>query len=196
MRDTLTFLKRSKKIFKLEEKAKGHVFWSGVFIQPLGENIFKVKNHECDETSHFQIFFINTKLTNKSLIYNKKETVFDILNNVGFYDMKPTKSFISARMKDALYNVPKTIPKILDSFLPAYENEENSYEKKSAKNLEGQGIGKSIIPTDIVDIYSRIEILLGLKLFGHTKTLTEGSNSNDELYKRGEIQKNNNIECS
>ena len=39
----------------------------------------------------------------------KKETVFDILNNIGFYDMKHTKGLNSARMKGALYNLPKTI---------------------------------------------------------------------------------------
>ena len=54
-------------------------------------------------------------------------------------------------------------------------------------NLEGQGV-KIIIPSNIVDIYSRLEVLLGLKLSGHSDTLTEASNLTDELYKRGEIQ--------
>ena len=35
---------------------------------------------------------------------------------------------------------------------------------------------------------TRLEILLGLNLSGHTDTLTEASNLIDELYKRGEIQ--------
>ena len=55
-------------------------------------------------------------------------------------------------------------------------------------NLQGRGIEKIIIPSNIIDIYTRLEILLGLKLFGHTDTLTEASNLIDELYKRGEIQ--------
>ena len=38
------------------------------------------------------------------------------------------------------------------------------------------------------DIYTRLEILLGLKLSGHTDTITEACNLIDELYKRGEIQ--------
>ena len=54
-------------------------------------------------------------------------------------------------------------------------------------DLEGQGV-KIIIPSNIIDIYTRLEILLGLKLSGHTDTLTEASNLIDELYKRGEIQ--------
>ena len=54
-------------------------------------------------------------------------------------------------------------------------------------DLEGRGV-KIILPSNIVDIYSRLEILLGLNLSGHTDTLTEASNLIDELYKRGEIQ--------
>ena len=54
-------------------------------------------------------------------------------------------------------------------------------------DLEGQGV-KIIIPSNIIDIYTRFEVLLGLKLSGHTDTLTEASNLFDELYKRSEIQ--------
>ena len=55
-------------------------------------------------------------------------------------------------------------------------------------NLEGQGV-KIIIPSNIIDIYNRPEVLLGLKLSGHNDTLTEASNLIDEIYKRCEIQK-------
>ena len=37
LRDTLTLLKRSKTVFKKEEKPNGDVFWNSVYIQPLGE---------------------------------------------------------------------------------------------------------------------------------------------------------------
>ena len=50
-----------------------------------------------------------------------------------------------------------------------------------------QGV-KIFIPSNIIDIYIRLEILLGLKLFGHSDTLTEARKLIDELYKRGEIQ--------
>jgi len=54
-------------------------------------------------------------------------------------------------------------------------------------DLQGEGV-KIIIPSNVVDIYTRLEVLLGLKLSGHTDTLTEASNLIDELYKRGEIK--------
>ena len=52
--------------------------------------------------------------------------------------------------------------------------------KEEPDNLKGEGI-KIIIPSNIIDIYTRLEILLGLKLSGHTDTLTEASNIIDEL---------------
>ena len=42
--------------------------------------------------------------------------------------------------------------------------------------------------SNIIDIYTRLENFLGLKFGDHTDTLTEASNLIDELYKRGEIQ--------
>ena len=62
------------------------------------------------------------------------------------------------------------------------------------KKLKGKGIEEIIKPSNIIDIYTRLEVLLGLKLSGHSKTLPEASNLIDELYKRDEIQTNNNIE--
>ena len=61
-------------------------------------------------------------------------------------------------------------------------------EKEEPIDLKGQGIEKIIIPSNIIDIYTRLEILLGPKLSGHSDTLKEASNLIDELYKRGEIQ--------
>ena len=52
--------------------------------------------------------------------------------------------------------------------------------------LQGEGV-KIIKPSNIIDIWTRLEVLLGLKIHGHTKTLTEATNLIDELYKRGKI---------
>ena len=81
--------------------------------------------------------------------------------------MRHRKDLNSARMKGALYNLSSEIAKIRNPPLPAIENQSD--------NLEGEGV-KIIIPSNIIDIYTRLEVLLGLKLFGHTDTLTEASN--------------------
>ena len=111
-----------------------------------------------------------------------RSIVYDIVKNTGFYSMKHTKGLKSARMRDALYNLPKAIDKYRNLPLPGIENVEDS------SDLEGRGV-TIFIPSKIIDIYTRLEVLLGLKLSGHTDTLTEASNLIDELFKRGEIQK-------
>ena len=55
-------------------------------------------------------------------------------------------------------------------------------------NLERHEIEKIIIPSNKIDIYTRSEIVLGVKISGRTNTLTEASNLMDEVYKRNEIQ--------
>ena len=55
----------------------------------------------------------------------------------------------------------------------------------SSDDLHGEGL-KIIIPSNKIDIYTRLEILLGLKLSGHADTLTEASNLIDEFIKEVE----------
>ena len=179
--DTLAFMKTSKKFFKLTEDDGGKVYWNGVYIEPLGENRIRIKDREHDISLDIQAYFTNTKLTTNFLDNFEKETVFEILKDVGFYDNIPKIGFKAARMKDALYDLPNEIDKIRNPPLPLIENVEDS------SDLEGQGV-KIIIPSNIIDIYTRLEVLLGLKLSGNSDTLTEASNLIDELYKRGEIQ--------
>ena len=47
---------------------------------------------------------------------------------------------------------------------------------------------KTFTPSDTIDIWTCSEILLGLKISGHTDTLTHASNLIDEIYHSGEIQ--------
>ena len=77
----------------------------------------------------------------------------------------------------------KTLPKLVE------EIQNKTFEEitDDSDDLQGEGV-KIIIPSNTFDIYTRLEVLLGLKLSGHTDTLTEASNLIDELYKRGEKQ--------
>ena len=108
-----------------------------------------------------------------------KLTVFNILKNVGFYDKIQKIGLNSARMRHALYDLPNKIVKIQNPTLPAIEI--------VSDDLQGDRVEISI-PTNKVQIYTRLAILLGLKWSGHTDTLTEASIFIDELYMRGEIQ--------
>ena len=77
----------------------------------------------------------------------------------------------------------KKLPKLVE------EIQNKTFEEitDDSDDLHGEGV-KIIIPCNVVDIYTRLEVLLGLKLSGHGNVLTEASNLIDELYKRGEIQ--------
>ena len=117
-----------------------------------------------------------------------KKTVFDNLKSVPFYDLRQKKCINSAKLKDALFNLPKTIPKILNIPSAAIGNLEDSYEEISDNDLEGQRKEKLILPFNADDLYTRLDVLLRVKRAGHTNFRTESFNLIDEFYKRSEIQ--------
>ena len=47
---------------------------------------------------------------------------------------------------------------------------------------------KTASPSNIIDYWTSLEVLLRIKLNGHADTLTEASNLLDDLNKKGEIQ--------
>ena len=108
----------------------------------------------------------------KSLNDNEKVVLRDFLSKTGYYSRKPTKGKPSGLDNYIKNELDDDVRKILDLDI----------------KLKGKGVEKIIIPNNIFDIYTRLEVLLGLKLSGHTDTLTEASNLIDEFYKRGEIQ--------
>ena len=77
----------------------------------------------------------------------------------------------------------KTLPKLAGNI----QNKTFEEITDNSDDLQGEGI-KIIIPSNIIDIYTRLEILLGINFSGHMDILTEASILIDELYKRGEIQ--------
>ena len=97
--------------------------------------------------------------------------LYNIINDLGYTGIGDDKS------KRKIF-LTETLPNLVE------EIQNRTFDEI---DLEGQGV-KIIIPSNIIDIYTRLEILLGLKLSGHTDTLTEASNLIDKLYKRGEIQ--------
>ena len=104
---------------------------------------------------------------------DKDKVIFrDILFKTGYYKYKPGKNRMPGRNRYIRYELDNEVRRILNL----------------DKNFKGRGIEKNIIPSNIIDIYTRVEVPVGIKLSGHTDTLTAASNLIDELYKRGEIQ--------
>ena len=155
---------KEKGFFKIREK-DGQRYWNGKPVNISGDTRINIEGENFNITPNLQKVFTDT--TDKSLKnLNKKEnrTYKKLLNTLNYENYRPKYGEVnSGRYKDT-----KNILK--------------------PNNLQGKGIEKIIIPSNIIDIYTRLEVLLGLKLSGHTNTLTEASNLIDELYKRGEIQ--------
>ena len=104
-------------------------------------------------------------------------TMYAVLRDLGYTGIEDRKS-------NRKIFLTITLPKLVE------EIQNKAFEEitlVSDSDLQGEGV-KIIIPSNIIDIYSRLEILFGLKLSGHSNTLSEASNLIDELYKQGEIQ--------
>ena len=164
--NTLTNMKNKERgFFKIREDKDGQRYWNGIPVNILGGSRIKIEGENFNITPNLQKVFTDT--TGKSMKnLNKKEnqTYKKLLNTLNYENYRPKYGeFNSGRYKNT-ENILKT------------------------NNLQGRGLEKIITPSNIIDIYTRLEILLGLKLSGHTDILTEASNLIDELYKRGEIQ--------
>ena len=150
--------------FKIKERDNGDVCWNGFPVEKMGGNKIKINDNVFNITQGIQkVLTDKTKISIKKLSNQDRETFNNILESLDFKNYKATRG----ESKSGRYKQSKT-----------------NFNKH---NLEGQGV-KIIIPNNIIDIYTRLEVLLGLKLSGHTDTLTEASNLIDELYKLGEIQ--------
>ena len=132
----------------------------------------KINDKEYNITPGIQKVLTDTSYnTAKSM--NDMEKVFrHILQKTDYYKRLPTKGRMSGRDRYIKIDLDKEVRRILNL----------------DTKLKVEGINKIIIPSNIIDIYTRLEVLLGLKLSGHTDTLSEASSLIDELYKGGEIQ--------
>ena len=102
--------------------------------------------------------------TAKSMADKDKLIFRVILHKTGYYNRKPTKSCLSGRDRYIKIDFDNDVSRILNL----------------DTKLKGRGVGKIIIPSNLIDIYNRLEVSLRLKLSGHTDTLLEASNLIDE----------------
>ena len=147
----------------------------GVPINTLGGDRIQIKDNIYDLTPEIYKALSDTGYTGKNM-KNENDILmmYNIINDLGYTGIgdKPSK-----RKTFFTITLPKLVEEIGNKIFEEITDNPGDL---------GQGV-KIIIPSNIIDIYTRLEVLLGLKLSGHTDTLTEASNLIDELYKRGEI---------
>ena len=139
---------------------------------PGGDKV-KTNDNIYEFTPEIHKALSNSSYTQKSMKNeNDQRTLYNFLVDVGYNgigDEKTNQKKFFTRLSKLFGNIKKEEP----------------------ADLQGQGV-KNIIPSNLIDIYTRLEVLLGLKLSGHSDTLSESSALIDQSYKIGEIQKTNN----
>ena len=170
LKDTLKSLEnKSDNALKLVKDEANNMSILNKPIKSLGDNKILLDNNKVyDLSTEMHKALSNSSYTGKSMRDNDDQLkLYNFLTDVGYTKIRGKQT-----------SQMKFFTKILNKFKNI----------KKEELLVGEGIQKIIIPSNIIDIYTRLEILLGLKLSGHSNTLTEASNLIDELYKRGEIQ--------
>ena len=176
LENTLNNMKGNVGFFKKEERDNGDVFWNGFLVEKIGGNKIKINDNEYNITSGLQKVFTDKSYDTANLMSDTEKVIFrEILQKTNYINRKRKKGPMSGRDRNIQNKLDDDVRKTLNL----------------DKQLKGRGVEKIIIPSNIIDIYTRLEVLLRLKLSGHTNTLTEASNLIDELYKKGEIQNKN-----
>ena len=177
MRQMLGSLMNSKNSLKITQDESGRANILGVPIQISGADTIKINENIYELTSEIYNALSDTGYTGKTM-KNKSDILMmdNIIRDLGYTGRDDRDS---KRKTFFLKKLPKLVNDIQNRTFEEITDDSD--------DLQGEGF-KIIIPSNIIDIYTRLEVLLGLKLSGHTDTLTEASNLIDELYKRGEIQ--------
>ena len=176
MTKTLGRLMSSTNSLKIKSTPSGATIL-GVPIYTLGGDTIQIKGHDYDLTPEIYKALSFTGYEGKNL-KNENDILmlYNIINDLEYTGIGDNKSKRKTFLTEKL---PKLVEEIQKKTFEGITDDSD--------DLQGEGV-KIIIPSNIIDIYTRLEILLGLKLSGHTDTLTEASALFNELYKQGEIQ--------
>ena len=158
LKDTFEYLKNINTSLKLNKNEDGDYKILNTIIKPMGNDKILVNGNIYEFTPEIHKALSRSCYTGKSMKNeNDKKTLYNFLRDIEY---------------DGRFDPKTSQKKFFRGLIYQYRN----IKKEESTDLKGKGIHKIIIPSNIIDIYTRLEILLGLKLSGHTDTLTEGSN--------------------
>ena len=141
----------------------------GVTIYTLGGDNLRIRHTDYELTPEIYKALFYTGYTGKTM-NNENDILMmnNIINDLGYTGDGDRDS------KRKTFST-KILPKLVEQFQNITFDEITN----DSDDLQGKGV-KIIIPSNIIDIYSRLEVILGLNLSGHTNTLSEASNLIDE----------------
>ena len=177
MRQMIGSLMNSRNSLKITQDESGRANILGVPIQISEGNTIKINENVYELTPEIYKALTYTSYAGNTMKdENDILLMYNIIRDIGYNGIGDRDS------KRKLF-FTKKLPKLVEDI----QNKTFDEIADDSDDLQGDGV-KIIIPSNIIDIYTRLEILLGLKLSGHTDTLTEASNLLDELYKLGDIK--------
>ena len=177
MREMIGSLMSSKNSLKITQDESHRANILGVPIQISGADTIKINDNIYELTPEIYKALSDTGYSGRDMKNESDILMMDnIIRDLGYTGREDRDS---KRKTFFLKKFPKLVEEIQNRTFEEITDDSD--------DLQGEGV-KIIIPSNIIDIYTRLEVLLGLKISGHTDTLTEASNLIDELYKRGEIQ--------
>ena len=177
MRQMIGSLMNSRNSLKITQDELGRANILGVPVQISEGDTIKINETVYELTPEIYKALTYTSYTGNTMKdENDILMMYNIIRDIGY-------NGIGDRDSKRKIFFTKKLPKLVEDI----QNKTFDEITEDSDDLQGEGL-RIIIPSNIIDIYTRLEVLLGLKLSGHTDTLTEASNLIDELYKRGEIQ--------
>ena len=177
MRQMIGSLMNSRNSLKITQDESGRANILCVPIQISEGDTIKINENVYELTPEIYIALSDTGYTGRNM---RNEGDILMMNNI-IRDLGYTGDDDRNSKRKIFFT--KTLPKLVEEI----QNRTFGEITDDSNDLQGEGV-KIIIPSNIIDIYTRLEVLLGLKLSGHSDTLTEASNLIDELYKQGEMQ--------
>ena len=146
LKDTFRSLTNETNALKLVKDEEGNLTILNTPIKSLGDNKLLVNNNRVyDLSSEMHKALSNSTYTGKSMRdRNDQLKLYNFLTDIGYRKQRGKQS---SQMK----------------FFTRLLNQFGNIKKENSYKLEGQRIEKIIIPSNIIDIYNRLEVLLGLK---------------------------------
>ena len=171
--------------FKLDQKKGGRYMINGVNVDPMGGNNVKIGENIYEITPSIQKALTETSYNFTKMSDDDILTFSKILNDINY---NPNEDKSSTRQKYIKNQLKSRVQNILKTPVAAIASGESDEYESLESDLEGNGTKTIVVPSDSDEIWTRLQVLLGLKLSGHTDTLMEASQLLDALFKKGEIE--------
>ena len=182
---TLGLMSRNSNKFKTVKDNQGRPKLNDINFTPVGGNDMKIGENIYEITPEIQKALTNTsynfdKMSDKDILICAR-----ILDEIKYKPYDDNKSKRRDYIKTKLLS---RVQKILNPPIAAIASGESDEYESLESDLEGNGTKTIVVPSDSNEIWTRLQVLQGLKLAGHTDILIEASQLLDALFKKGEIK--------